>query len=78
MQLEKQLDLIGIRTHILEESKIGKIKSPGGDWGYLREYMSTYARESDPDAVIALCEAENLKSDFDLARYILRHDRLVD
>ncbi len=78
MRLSQLLDPIGVRTHILEESNIGKKKHPAGDWGYLRDYMSIYAKVSNPDDVIALLEQEGITSDFDLARYLLKFDKIID
>jgi hypothetical protein len=78
MLLSDLLDPIGLRTHIIEESKIGKIKHHAGDWGYLHEYMGTYARQSNPEDVIALLQGMGLNNDFDTAKALLKYDKLID
>ena len=77
MQLSKLIDALGYRVHIAERSKYGRRAHPSGEWGYLREYMATYASESDPEEVIRLFESVGADSDLQAGRWLLRYDELI-
>ncbi len=78
MRLSELLDLVGLTTHIVEESKYGKRPHPKGDkWGYLKDFMLIYAPKSNVQDVIALFESVGATDDHSAARWLLRNDKLV-
>lgn len=78
MQLNILLDLVGLSTYVMEQSKFGKRAHPRGDaWGYTRDYMAVYAPDSDQDEVIRLFGEVGARDDHSATRWLLKHDELV-
>ena len=80
MQLQQLLSsegIVALRTYITEQSKTGKKKSPAGEWGYTKEFLSTYT-ELDLDTLIALFTAEGITNELDATKTLWRFDKLID
>src|SRR4051794_35002545 len=78
MRLSEMIDPIGFREYTLQESGYQTRPHESGDrWGYLYAFMTVYAPESDPQAVIALFEQMGANDDHQAVKMILRNDELV-
>jgi hypothetical protein len=77
MQLCKCLDALAYREYVIRESDFGKRKHSAGDWGYLRDFMASYAVDNDPDQVIHLLGSASIQNDLEAARFLLRYDKEV-
>ena len=76
MRLSEMVDLIGLRTHVIEGTKKGRQLGPS-PWHYTREYMQGYADPQNTEAVISMFEGAGAMDDIQAVRWLLRHDDLV-
>ena len=76
-RLSTLCDPVGLRVHLVEESKYGTRPHPDDTWGYTRDYMTHYGDPADTDQVISLFEEAGCPNEHEAGRWLLRYDNLI-